>query len=269
MSIVSLKTTVKIHLEEVRFMSQQHRLQEIKKLLVDNPELSTSFLKNYFNVSLDTVRRDILKLASTGQATKIYGGVAATNMSGVPEYLTRTHILSTTKINMAKLAAQTISTPGLYFVGTSTTLVQMGEFIKQNGVTIITNSIDNVVAFIQNRNLKIEIIGGAVDNSNRYTYSMTALTEIKNLSFKKIYIGASAVNKHGAFVINENDATLMRNVIKQSQEVILVSAKYKFGNTSSPYKICDCSQINTLITDSFLTRTEAHWFNSNLKILKV
>jgi DeoR/GlpR family transcriptional regulator of sugar metabolism len=250
-------------------VSQQERITEIKQLLETKHELKTGYLVKHFKVSNDTVRRDILKLVQTGQAIRIYGGIAALNLTGVPEYLTRTHILSTIKIAMAKLAAQLINSPGLYFLGTSTTLVQMGQYIDQNGVTITTNSIDNVVSFIQNRKLKVEIIGGTVDNLNRYTYSMTALSEIRNLTFKKVFIGASGITAQGAFVINENDANLIRKVIQQSQQVILIAENYKFGNQASPYKLCDCQDVDILITDKSLTKSAEKWFKPKLKILRV
>ena len=56
-------------------MSQEERLIQIKKLLKEKHHLSTRIIAQYFNVSFDTARRDVIHLTTTGQAIRVHGGV--------------------------------------------------------------------------------------------------------------------------------------------------------------------------------------------------
>ena len=58
-------------------MTQEERIREIKKLLEQKHHLVTKDLTDYFNVSFDTARRDVLRLTSTGQAIRVHGGLLA------------------------------------------------------------------------------------------------------------------------------------------------------------------------------------------------
>ncbi|KRL98843.1 DeoR/GlpR family DNA-binding transcription regulator [Liquorilactobacillus satsumensis] len=248
-------------------MSQAERLVAITALLKKRGKLSTRFIAQYFNVSRDTARRDIVKLVSTGRAKRMHGGIFAYSVSSVPEYLARTHILSPIKAEMAKLALQEIQMAGAYFIAASTTLVQMCEQIQQQGATVVTNSIDNAVALTQSGVVKIELLGGTVDKRNRYTCSLSTLSELGYFSFAKVFIGTSGVTPEGFYLSNKDDAVVIRHVVAHARHIIAVAEQYKFNSKKAAYKICSCKKIDTLITDSSLKEPQRNWFNKNIKIV--
>ncbi|GAJ27122.1 transcriptional regulator [Liquorilactobacillus sucicola DSM 21376 = JCM 15457] len=248
-------------------MIQQKRLLLIKEMLQEKDELTTKYLAKYFNVSADTVRRDILKLVSSGQGIRFHGGIMTMDLNGVPGYKTRSHIKSSIKSDMAQLAARLVSTRGLYFIGTSTTLVQLCGLLEEKNITVITNSIDNALELSKNMLPRVELLGGRLDKGNRYTYSLEMLTQLASFTFDTVFIGTSGVFKDGIFVVDKDDASILKKAVQRARRVIMIAEQYKFdSNKSSPYKVADCSEIDVIITDNKLDNEHRKWFKPNIKI---
>jgi DeoR/GlpR family transcriptional regulator of sugar metabolism len=101
----------------------------ILEKLKDTSWLSTKQIADHFEIAFDTARRDILHLTATGQAVRVHGGIMAAQKNEIPEFLNRKRILSPVKTQMAKIAASYVVPGKLYFIGASTTLVQMCDLL--------------------------------------------------------------------------------------------------------------------------------------------
>lgn len=247
--------------------SQAQRLEEIKQLLAKKHQLTTRQLAHHFGIAFDTARRDILKLTSTGQAVRIHGGLMEAKLNNVPGFVTRTHIQSPIKTKMAKLASQEVHPGGLYFIGASTTLMQMCELLGQVNTTVVTNSIDNAIRLTLHELPAVELLGGKIDKGNRYTYSLETLAKLDNYTFDAAFLGTSKIQADGITIVDAYDATIIKKVIARSKKVVLVAQKYKFeAQNSSPYKSADLKDIDVLITDEPLTAQYRAYFKPDLKV---
>ncbi|WP_432723208.1 DeoR family transcriptional regulator [Staphylococcus equorum] len=57
------------------------RILEVEKYIKKNETVSIEELQDYFNVSINTIRRDINALAEKNSVKKVYGGVKSINNS--------------------------------------------------------------------------------------------------------------------------------------------------------------------------------------------
>ena len=53
-----------------------NRIRKIEELLMDMHSLSIDYLCEYFNVSKNTIRRDIAEMDKNGSIKKVYGGMS-------------------------------------------------------------------------------------------------------------------------------------------------------------------------------------------------
>lgn len=251
----------------MKMLSQEQRLEEIKEMLAKKHKLTTHELADHFGIAFDTARRDVLRLTSTGQAARIHGGLMEIKFNNVPGFVTRSHIQSPIKAKIARLAREEFNPSGLYFVGASTTLMQMCEQLGQINTTIMTNSIDNAVRLMLNKLPEVELLGGKIDKGNRYTYSMETLSQLDNITFDAAFIGTSKIQSDGVMVVDSYDAAIAKKVVERSRKVILVAQKYKFvTNNSSPYKSANLKDIDVLITDVPLEEKYRKYFKPDIKI---
>ena len=181
-------------------------------------------------------------------------------LNNVPGFVTRIHIQSPIKAKMAKLASQEVHPGGLYFIGASTTLMQMCELLGRVNTTVVTNSIDNAIRLTLHELSAVELLGGKIDKGNRYTYSLETLAKLDNHTFDAAFLGTSKIQADGITIVDAYDVTIIK-------KVVLVAQKYKFeAQNSSPYKSADLKDIDVLITDEPLSAQYRAYFKPDLKL---
>ncbi|APU71546.1 DeoR/GlpR family DNA-binding transcription regulator [Companilactobacillus crustorum] len=243
---------------------EQRELQILAKLKTVN-WISTKQIADHFNISFDTARRDVLHLTSTGQAIRVHGGIISTKYNEVPEYLNRRHILSPVKIEMAKIASSYVLPGRLYFIGASTTLLQLCDLLGEVDTTVVTNAIDNAEHLMNNKFPKIELLGGIVDRTNRYTSSLDTLVRLNDYIFDISFIGASRItDDEDITVMGKADAAILKKVVQRSKKIVLVTQNYKFTTRkTSPYVVANCQDIDVLITDKELDDQYKKYFRKS------
>lgn len=243
---------------------EKREIQILEKLKTTS-WISTKEISNHFKISFDTARRDILHLTATGQAIRVHGGIIASTRDEVPEFLNRRHILSPVKSEMAKIAASYILPGKLYFIGASTTLVQVCDMLGQVDTTIVTHAIDNAEHLMSNKMPKIELLGGIVDRTNRYTSSLDTLVRLNDYIFDAAFIGASRITDEGDItVMGKADAAILKKVVQRSKKIILVTQNYKFTTKkTSPYVVANCKDVDILVTDKELDEQYKTYFRKS------
>lgn len=251
-------------------MTQEERLTEIKKLLKKKHQLATRELANYFNVSFDTARRDVIHLTSTGQAIRTHGGLVELSRNSVPDFLARNQIQSPIKLKMAKMAKRFIHPGQCDFIGSSTILKQLCSLLNGMDLEIATNSIDNALNLTATEFPSVRLLGGLINKKQRYIYSEAAIQTLKSIHFNTAFIGASKLRKDGVYVPAMDDAEIVQTAIAQSSQVVLVAEKYKFTNHStSPYMSTPLDNIDVLITDTPLDKEFESYFKPQAQIIPI
>ena len=115
----------------------------IQKLNTDG-KIIVSVLAREFDVTEETIRRDIEKLEREGLATKTYGGAVSTSIQGKDlPYKIRKKSNVESKTKIAQLVASMIKDGDQIMLDASSTSLYVVRQIKQlSNITIITNSIE-------------------------------------------------------------------------------------------------------------------------------
>lgn len=251
-------------------MRQNERLDKIKQLLVKKHQISTKELASLFKVSFDTARRDVLRLTSTGQAIRIHGGIIELDHNKVPEFSARTQIQSPIKQKMAETALHFIHPGQCDFIAPSTTLQHLCTMLNGTDLQIVTNSLDCAFALTESPLPQVSILGGTLYKKDRFISSSAALKEINGIHFNTVFIGTSRIRPDGVYTASLADAEIVRAVVDQATQVILVAEKYKFTNhNSSPFKSTSLDKIDVVITDTELNKEYRQYFNTRTRIVPV
>lgn len=251
-------------------MAQEERIREIMRLLNEKHKLATKDLADYFHVSFDTARRDVLRLTSTGQAIRIHGGLLVNNQDDVPNFLLRNQIDSPIKKKMAQMAKRFVHPNQCDFIGPSTTLKKLCELINGMDMQIVTNSIDNSLELMHSNQPKVRLLGGKIDKEHRFSYSVTSLNTLERIAFNTAFIGTSSVKKDGIYSNKMSDSELIRVAASRAKQVIVVAEQFKFNSqNTSPFMSIPLSQIDVLITDNPLSQEIKQNFAPNTQIIPV
>lgn len=169
------------------------RQQQILQFVRQHKVVKLVTLTKEFNVSMETIRRDIQQLMQDKKIEKFYGGIKYIEpVEGLIDQ--RLHEQLTEKIAIAKASASLIQDGECIFIDSGTTTYQMTPFLlDKKKLTVVTNSLP--VAFdLIGSNIEVILLGGKVRHSEKSVTSNEFLFHFEHLNINKAFICASGVS---------------------------------------------------------------------------
>lgn len=242
-------------------MYQEERLQMILKYLDEHKRINVEEICNLCSVSRDTARRDLVKLEERGSILRTRGGALLPTLSkDIQSYKDRLYNVSKEKRAIGKLGASLIKSGDKVIMDTSTTVQGCSEFLRVDNCTIITNSINQADILSNKPEVNIHLLGGKLDQEQRFLYGPSVISMLSNYYVDKTFIGACGLTEGGVMTASEEDGFVMKKMIEQADQVILLTDCSKFGKKGF-FKVADLSQIDILITDQLPDKSLMDAFN--------
>lgn len=209
---------------------RSQRLDHIKNYINENKTVTWDELCSVFQVSKNTIRRDIDELASGGDVKKIYGGVTVEGISPTVSFAERNISNLFAKQSIAKKAAELVSDNEIIFIDSGTTTLHMIEHIKDlDNLTILTNSVEVIVKCIPYPNINIISLSGTL---NRRTLSFTGSSAAEVLgqyNISKAFMAATGISVNsGATNSSPLETEIKRTALLKSQKSYLLVDHGKF-----------------------------------------
>lgn len=238
---------------------RQNKLIELlsSKDIVTIPEFIAEF-----NVSIETVRRDLSILEKQRKIEKVYGGAKIKDSSfAEPSMEKRMISRLQQKEWIGKKCCEFINDGDCIFIDSGTTAYYISKYLdNKKNLTIITNSI-SVVNELMNTDYNVIIIGGKVRQSERSVVTYDYLFDFSVLNINKSFICASGITAHnGVSDYNMQEVVTRKMIIERSEEIFVVADSSKFGRDVT-IKVAPISKFNYIITDSGLNKSLAAEFN--------
>ena len=216
---------------------KEQRIDEMEMYILKNRTASIEELCEHFEVSINTVRRDISALLQRGNVKKIYGGVTAVQKEeivGLRPYSERNIKNSETKAILAKKAAQFVKNNDVIYIDTgSTTVGIIDNLADKKNVTVITNSVSVIIKALNLDNIRLIAIPGLLDRKVAALIGPQAVESLKNYNINKAFLTCTAFSiKGGVMNSTPEEYTIKQTAMSNSMEVYLLADKDKFGKHS-------------------------------------
>jgi DeoR family transcriptional regulator, glycerol-3-phosphate regulon repressor len=227
-----------------------NRQTEILNIARGQGRVTVEDLARRFEVSAQTIRKDLNDLCDHHVLTRIHGG--AIIASGVENlaYEARRFVAAEEKKAIGAAAASLIPNGCSLFINIGTTTEEVASALTSHeDLLVITNNLN--VAMLLYRYPRIEVIvaGGAVRHADGAVIGSTATSLIEQFKVDYAIIGASAIDEDGALLdFDYREVQAAQAIISNARSVMLVADSTKLRR-SAPVRIADISQINTFITD--------------------
>ena len=213
----------------------------LEKLQIEK-RVVVSELSALYDVSEETIRRDLEKLESEGLAVKSYGGAVLNENANVEvPFNVRKNKNVVGKQKIAELIAKMVQEGEHIFLDASSTAVAIAKAIKsRKNITIITNSLQIAIELLEEPNCKVistALVGQVTDRTISSYYVDRAIVSSKGLDIEKGFTDS-----------DERHATNKKSMLNGAREKILAVDHSKFGSISFA-KIGDFRDITTVVTD--------------------
>lgn len=212
-----------------------NRLQEIEQFINQSNFVAMEDLTKHFNISTQTLRRDLKELETKGVITKIYGGVVS-NLHQIstferPEVAIRSTLLIEEKVYIGKLAASEVEDGDTIYIDSGSTAFHMvAHLIDRLDITIVTHSLDVLNAVAKIPKLRCFCLGGVYQHKTNSFYSETSQI---HFFFNKAFIATVGLSiPVGLTNVNYYEGLIKQTIINNSTKSYIIADHTKFGVTS-------------------------------------
>lgn len=232
-------------------MSAKDRIQTIKQMVANDKKVTVSNLSTIFQVTEETIRRDLEKLEGEGFVTRTYGGAVlnAGNMSESVHFYKRAKSFLEEKQKIAFKILPYIKNKTTMAADSSTTVMELLKLLKDRGdLTLLTNSTEAFHELVQS-DINVVSTGGAF---NKNTLSLQG--SITKDVTRKYHVDIMVMSckgldiESGALDSNEGEAEIKKTMISQSAEVALLVDHSKFDRKAF-VRLVELERINYIVTD--------------------
>ncbi len=231
------------------------RKQCICEMLEMNGSVSIGELMKKFDVSVETVRRDLLQLERQGKLRRIHGGAIPHGGIKKEESLAvRISEFEKEKEELSQTAVTLINDGDIIAVDCGSTAIKLCEAIVTgiDSLTVLTASLDNFNILRRNPRINVILIGGLFSEEDNVFYGRISLETIKHYHVSKCFIFPYAISlKNGISGYCGHASYMQEAMMSISDKVIILADSNKFEKSAFE-KLSDTDKSFTYVTDSKL-----------------
>jgi DeoR family glycerol-3-phosphate regulon repressor len=212
--------------------------------------VSVANLATQFDVTHQTIRRDLRALQDRGLLQKGFGAAFASPGVARHGYDERHGTLLGVKRRLVQALEEYLTPDATIFVGLGTTFDSLHEIVERHpGILIATPNLTVAYTCALKTDATVYVYGGYVRNKDSSILTMSDESR-RRFKFDVAIIGASAVDDEGSVLeFDPMEVELTRDVLSQSRQVILVAHDEKFGRRA-PHLVTHLDKIDVLITNA-------------------
>jgi DeoR family transcriptional regulator, glycerol-3-phosphate regulon repressor len=208
-------------------------------------------LATQLGVTLQTVRRDVQKMAEDGLLARFHGGVRIPSSTTQNiEHQQRESLNADGKTRIAKAVAAAVPNDCSLILNIGTTTEAIAKaLINHTGLRVITNNLNVASILSVNPACEVIVVGGVVRTRDRGIVGEAAVEFIKQFKVDIAIIGISGIETDGTLRdYDYREVKVSQAIISHAREVWLAADQSKF-NRPAMVELARLSQIDKLFTD--------------------
>lgn len=235
-------------------MYPEERQQAIASLVMTQGRASVTELAHAYDVTTETVRRDLAVLDKAGIVRRVHGGavpVRALHLvePGVGE---RDVTRSVYKDAIAAAAAEFLPESGatvLLDAGTTTMRIA-AQIPADRTLVVVTNSVPIAARLANVPSVTLQLLGGRVRGVTQAAVGDQTLRVLSTLRVDIAFIGTNALNvRHGLSTPDSDEAAVKRAMVQAANYVVVAADSSKIGREDF-VSFAPITSVDTLITDT-------------------
>lgn len=235
-------------------MLAAERQRAIASSLLAQQVVTVTDLCQRFNVSANTIRRDLRALEQSRVVTVVHGGALSNESKDTEIPFPKRQVSAVNeKMLIGTRAAQLVEDGEAIILDAGTTTHEIAKALRcRQDLTVITNAINIAQELAECPGIVTILSGGVVRAKSNCLVGQTAERTLSEWHVAKAFISVGGVDiEAGLTNPNPFEATVKQAMIKAARQVILVATSDKFGYRSlAPF--APITAVHTIVTDDKL-----------------
>ena len=204
-----------------------------------------------FDVTPQTIRRDLTELCSDGVLSRVHGGAVLVSGQANIGYETRRGMAEDQKRAIGRICARAIPNDCSLFINIGTTTEAVAaQLLDHRGLMAITNNLNVANILAQNAECEVVVAGGLLRRSDGGLVGEATEDFFQRFKVDYAIIGASALDEDGALLdFDMREVRVAQSIIANARQTWLVSDVTKFARTA-PVRITDIGHLDGFFTDT-------------------
>ncbi|WP_086981702.1 DeoR/GlpR family transcriptional regulator [Vibrio aphrogenes] len=232
-------------------MKASERHKKIIEIVKTKGYVSTDDLVEMFDVSPQTIRRDLNELADANKIRRNHGGATLANSAENSPYSDRKVMNQGEKMNIARALVKHIPDGSTLFIdiGTTPEAVAKALLDTHQQLRIVTNNINAAIILMSKPDFKVILAGGEVRNRDGGVTGEATLDFISQFRLDFGILGISGVDFDGSLLdFDYHEVRVKRAIIENSRAVFLPIDHSKFGRNAM-VNLGKIDDVDLIVTD--------------------
>lgn len=232
-------------------MLQDTRQFEIYNLLQLHRSCTITDLAQRFDVSDETIRRDIRQLEAEGHAYRVRGGVTLKETAAEAPYLIRRNQNAEQKQAIALKASELVEDGMTILIDSGSTSYWLSRALsKQRNLTVITNALEVAREMTGKNDSKVFFGGGEIDYDYQSCFGRETEAFMSQFTPAIAFFSIGAIDSRRGFLdFHYPEATLKAGLAALASRVVMLADSSKFERQGI-VKALDFKQIDIFVTDA-------------------
>jgi DeoR family fructose operon transcriptional repressor len=236
-------------------MYAPERQQEILRLARDGGRVDVVSLAEEFQVTAETIRRDLKALDRAGLLRRVHGGaIPAGRLDFEPDLAERESTAADEKDRIAAAALAELPADGTMILDAGSTLARLAAVLPpETNLTVVTHSLPIAARLADHPGIQLHLVGGRVRHRTRAAVDAWALRAYGEIRADVALVAANGFSaEHGLTTPDLAEAAVKRAAVAAARRVVLLADSSKHGQEHFA-RFGDIGDVDLLITDSGLS----------------
>jgi DeoR family glycerol-3-phosphate regulon repressor len=232
-------------------MLSNQRQTEILRLVREQRSCTITDLAVRFDVSDETIRRNLKPLIADGRLIKVHGGIMLPEQLDEPPFQRRmTASLEGKRAIGARIAELIGDGDSLILEGGTTCLHIAQALVARSRLTVVTNSIEVARVLASRNGNRVFIAGGELRPDDGAAFGESVLAFLRQFHVRYAIVSVTAIDMHGRFMdALPADVTFAQAAFAQAERRVVAADHAKFGHSALVHAFGPETP-NLLVTDA-------------------
>ena len=248
-------------------MYAEERQQAIASLVISQGRASVADLAQAYDVTTETVRRDLAFLDKAGVLRRVHGGAVPVRALHLVEPGVGERETTRAEHKGAIAAAATEFFPRggatvLLDAGTTTARIA-AQLPTDRELVVVTNSVPIAARLAAMPSVSLQLLGGRVRGLTQAAVGELTLRVLDTLRVDIAFIGTNAISvRHGLSTPDGDEAAVKRAMVLAANYVVVAADSSKIGREDF-VSFAPISRVDTLITDCEISAGDREQLTEN------
>jgi DeoR family transcriptional regulator, fructose operon transcriptional repressor len=234
----------------------EERRQEIALVVRQDGRGDVSMLADRFEVTPETIRRDLTDLERQGILRRVHGGAIPIERFRAEPAIAEAAAMAKEKARIASAALAFVPDRGTLLLDAGTTTLALARVFPDRELTVFTNAMPVGLELTLRRNVQLYVIGGRVRGRTLADVDDWALRQLADLRIDVGFIGTNGLTvARGLSTPDPAEAAIKREMCRAAQQVVVLADHTKVGEEDA-VRFASIEEVDALVTDAGLAASD-------------